>query len=69
MDRKLTVRRLFQMSACPDGALGLVQYLCGDRSQEQAVKCAVAMGRHDDQAGVTVVSRLDDFAGRVASEQ
>jgi hypothetical protein len=55
------------MTGCPDRALGFVQHFCGDRSQQKAVKHSMTVGRQNNQVGISVASRLDEFPGRVAS--
>jgi hypothetical protein len=68
-DRDFSRAHVFQVSAGPDRALALAQNRRCVRFQQQAVQNTMAMGRHHNQADVSVTSRLHDLVGRIASEQ
>ncbi len=58
----------FHVDAGPDGAIGVVQDLGGDGAEDELAEGAVAVGRHDDQAGVLLLGEVHDLAGGIAFE-
>jgi len=59
-------RRLLQVDAGPDGAIGIVQDLGAGRSQNQAPVNPHALGRDHDEIGMVDGGALDDFLCRLA---
>jgi hypothetical protein len=61
-------RCVFEMDAGPYGAIGIVQDLGGERTEDEAAEGAESVGGHHDQVGAVLPGMFDDLQCRNAFE-